>query len=443
MKKLFTLVFVSLVLLNLVGCIEPTQTTTPTTTIPTTSIPIGQPGSFQKLIADVPRILSPDVSDDDLSNLIKGNGSFAFDIYQTLKKNNTGNLFYSPYSISTALAMTYAGARSDTEKQMSDTLHFTLPQIRLHAAFNKLALQLESRGQGAKGKEGESFSLNVTNALWGQKDYAFQPDFLNTLAQNYDAGMNLLDFMQFPEDSRVIINKWVSDQTNNRIKDLLPQGSVNNFTRLVLTNAIYFDAAWKYPFAKESTRNGDFNLLDGSTVIVPMMSHRGGFSYTEGSGYQAIELPYDGDEISMVILLPDTGKFTSFENSIDYTKVSNILSNLKSGDIDLTMPKFRFESSFSLKGSLAAMGMPIAFTEQADFTGITSKRELSITDVVHKAFVAVDEAGTEAAAASGVVVGIVSIPQQSLTIDRPFIFLIRDIRTGAILFIGRVLNPAS
>jgi serpin B len=437
MKKVFTFICVSVMLLSLVGCTTPAQTTAQTTTTPT-----GQPVSFQILKASEPRVTSPNVSDTDLSALVSGHSNFAFNLYQTLKKSNTGNMFYSPYSISTALAMTYAGARGDTEKQMNNTLHFTLSQTQLHPAFNKLALELASRGQGAKSKEGKSFSLNVANALWGQKDYNIQSDFLKTLAQNYDAGMNILDFIKSPEESRVTINKWVSDQTNSRIKDLIPQGAIDIYTRLVLTNAIYFDAAWKYPFAKEATRSGTFNLLDGSKITVSMMSHRAGFGYAKGNGYQAIELPYDGDEISMVILLPDAGQFTAFENSMDFTKVSDIIGNLKRADVDLTMPKFRFESSFSLRGSLAALGMPIAFSEQADFSGINGQHDLLIKDVVHKAFVAVDEAGTEAAAASGVIIGIVSIGT-TVTVDQPFIFLIRDIKTGAILFIGRILNPGN
>jgi serpin B len=254
--------------------------------------------------------------------------------------------------------------------------------------------------------------------------------------------MNVLDFITSPEESRITINDWVSNQTNNRIRDLLPQGSVNIYTRLVLTNAIYFDAAWKYPFPKDLTRNGTFKLLNNSTVSVPMMSHRAGFSYAQGEGCQAVELPYEGNEISMVILLPDEGNFTAFENALNYDYISDIIGNLQTTDMSLTMPKFRFDSSFSLKQYLAEMGMPLAFSEMADFSGINGNDELTITDMVHKAFIAVDEEGTEAAAASGVVVGIVSMPQTSVIIDRPFILLIRDNATGAILFVGRVLNPS-
>jgi serpin B len=445
MKKIFVFLFVAIMLMSLGGCIKAAPTTqTTVTTTPTTTSPTIKPVSFQVLKSDEPRVASPNVSDTQLSSLVSGNNAFAFNLYQQLIKNNTGNVFYSPYSISTALAMTYAGAAGDTAKQMSTALQFTLPQAQLHPAFNQLALDLASRGQNAKGTNGKSFSLNIANALWGQQDYKIQSAFLNTLAQNYGAGMNLLDFSNSPESSRVTINDWVSQQTNNRINDLLPQGSIDSLTRFVLTNAIYFDAAWQDPFAKESTHNQTFNLLNGSTVTVPMMSRDGGYSYIKGTGYQAVELPYDGDEIAMDIIMPDAGKFNTFDSSMTADKVNGIIGSLQNSFIALTMPKFSFDSSFSLKSALSALGMPIAFSEtNADFSGITGNTDLHISDVVHKAFVAVDEEGTEAAAATGVVIGLAAMPQYSMTVDQPFIFLIRDIKTGAILFVGRVLNPAS
>jgi serpin B len=253
-----------------------------------------------------------------------------------------------------------------------------------------------------------------------------------------------LDFIKSPEDSRVTINNWVSDQTNSRIKDLLPQGSIDSLTRFVLTNAIYFDAAWQYPFAKESTHNGTFNLLNGSTVTVPMMNHEGSYSYIKSTGYQAIELPYSGNEIAMDIIMPDAGKFDTFESDLTADKVSGIIGNLKSSFLVLDMPKFSFDSSFSLNTALSALGMPVAFDDiKADFSGITGNTDLHISDVVHKAFVAVDEEGTEAAAATGVVMGLAALPQDAMTVNQPFIFLIRDVKSGAILFVGRVLNPAS
>ena len=432
-------------LLSLAGCTKTTSTATTTlpTTSPVTTSPTSQAVGFKVLKADAPRVTAPNVSDTQLSSLVKGNSAFAFTLYQQLKKDNTGNLFYSPYSISTALGMTYAGAVGDTEKQMGSALHFTLPQGQLHPAFNQLALDLASRGQNAQGTNGKSFALNIANALWGQQDFTIQPAFLKILAQNYGTGMNLLDFKNSPEPSRVTINNWVSDQTNNRIKDLLPQGSITPATRFVLTNAIYFDAAWQNPFAKESTSNGNFNLLNSSTVSVPMMNHEGSYSYVKGSGYQAVELPYSGNEVAMDIIVPDAGQFNTFESGMTADSISGIIGSLKSSFMVLALPKFQFDSSFSLKQALSALGMPVAFTDKADFSGITGQPNLIISDVVHKAFVAVDEEGTEAAAATGVIMVGAAMPANSLTVDRPFVFLIRDIQTGAIIFIGRVLNPAS
>ncbi|MGD9117702.1 MAG: serpin family protein, partial [Dehalococcoidia bacterium] len=384
--------------------------------------------------SDEPRDTSPDVSAPDLSTLVEGNSQFAFDLYQQLKSEE-GNLFYSPYSISLALAMTYAGARSETETQMADALDFLLSQDRLHPAFNALSLELDSRGEGAQGKDGEGFRLNIVNAIWGQKDYTFLADFLDVLAVNYGAGLRVLDFIGAPEESRVTINDWVADQTEDRIEDLIRPGLINSMTRLVLTNAIYFNAAWLNPFDEDITRDGNFYLLDGSPVTVPMMSQSEYLGYAEGDGYLAVELPYDGEELSMVILLPDSGQFEAFENSLSAEPVAAIIENLNYREVALTMPRFEFDSEFSLLEALSALGMPVAFSGGADFSGMTGNRDLFIADVVHKAFVAVDEAGTEAAAATAVVMEMTAVPDVvEVSLDRPFIFLIRDIETGAILF---------
>jgi serpin B len=396
------------------------------------------------LMSDKPRETSPDVSQADLALLIDGNTAFAFDLYQALKEKD-GNLFYSPHSISVALAMTYAGARSDTAEQMADTLEFLLEQERLHPAFNWLDVELASRGEGAQGKDGEGFRLNIVNAIWGQKDYSFLTEFLDVLAENYGAGLRILDFMTEPEKSRITINEWVSDQTEDRIKDLIPQGAIDALTRLVLTNAIYFNAAWEYPFDEDMTADGPFYLLDGGQVTVLMMKQTESFGYAHENGYQAVELLYDGDELSMVILLPASGNFEAFEEGLEAQQISDIISDLQLAQVTLTMPKFEFDSEFSLKDTLAEMGMPAAFSEAADFSGMTGTRDLCISEVLHKAFVSVDEAGTEAAAATAVIVGETAVPGQSaeVTVNRPFIFLIRDIDTGAVLFVGRVLNPGA
>ncbi|MBI4304565.1 MAG: serpin family protein [Chloroflexi bacterium] len=403
-----------------------------------------QPAAAEVVRSDKPRVTAPAASKTDLATQVDGNSIFAFNLYQVLRETD-GNLFYSPHSISVALAMTYAGARGDTLKQMADTLHFILGQDKLHGALNALDQELARRGEGAKGKDEKGFRLNVVNAIWGQKDYKFLSQFLDVLAENYGAGLRVLDFIKAPEPSRITINKWVEDETEGRIKDLIPQGAINDLTRLVLTNAIYFNAAWLYPFNKEATANLPFILLNGSQVSVPMMRQTKSYGYAAGDTYQAVELLYDGRELSMVILLPNSGQFASFEKSLDVKLIKEIIGKLGNRQVALTMPKFEFDSTFNLKKTLTAMGMGIAFDpDAADFSGMTGNRELYISDVLHKAFVSVDEAGTEAAAATAVIVGTTSLPAEpiTVTIDRPFIFLIRDIPAGEILFVGRVLNPA-
>ena len=401
-----------------------------------------QPASGDVLKSDKPRV-SPAVNQSGLAELVGGNNAFAFDLYQVLK-GSPGNIFYSPYSISLALAMTYAGARNTTEKQMAAAMHYTLPQDRLHPSFNGLDQELSGRGQGAKGKDGKGFRLNIVNAIWGQKGYPFLAPYLDLLAEDYGAGLRTLDFRTAPDASRVTINNWVEDQTEQRIKDLIPPGAIDPLTRLVLTNAIYFNAAWANNFEKSATQPADFHLADGSTVRVPTMHQTERLGYAESSGFQAVTLPYDGRELEMVVLLPGQGKFAEFEKSLNAGKVDSVIKDITPKQIALSLPGFKYESQFSLGKILAAMGMPVAFSGQADFSGMTGDRELSISEVVHKAFVEVDESGTEAAAATAVIMRATAMPVMPLEVkvDRPFIFLIRDIQTGSVIFIGRVMNPA-
>ena len=395
--------------------------------------------------SEAQRVASPNVAEADVAELAARSNAFAFDLYQAVREDKD-NLFYSPYSISLALAMTYAGARGETEQQMADTLHFTLPQDRLHPAFNALDLELASRAEGTEGQDGEGFRLNIVNSIWGQSDYSFVPEFLDVLAKDYGAALRLLDFESAPEESRKTINEWVSDQTEGKIEDLIPQDAVSELTRLVLANAIYFNAAWSHPFEEKQTQDGAFHLLDGGQVTIPMMQQTELFGYSEGEGYQAIELPYVGEKLSMVILLPASGRFEEFERSLDAERVDAIVEDLAQKNVALTMPKFDFDSSFQLADTLAGMGMPDAFSpETANLAGMDGTRKLFIQDVMHKAFVSVDEAGTEAAAATAVVVGITSAPSSpvEVTVDRPFVFLIRDIEINVILFVGRVVNPST
>jgi serpin B len=424
MKKIVLLIATVILISSFVAC----------------SVPAASANYIQ---SDKPRITSPTVENSDLATLVDGNTAFTLNLYQQLK-DKEGNIFYSPHSLSVALAMTYAGARGETEQQMAEALSFYLSQDRLHPAFNYLDQLLASRGEGAQGKDGEGFRLNIVNDIWGQKDFSFLSDFLDTLAENYGAGLRILDFINAPEESRVAINDYISEKTEEKIKDLIPEGVIDPMTRLVLTNAIYFNAAWLYPFSEDLTSDGIFHLLDGGEVTVPMMHQGESLGYTEGNGYQAVELKYDGEELSMIILLPDSGQFKNFEKALDAGLLNDIINNLESQQVELTLPKWEYESSFMMKEVLKAMGMPIAFTDAADFSGMTGKRDLYIDEVIHKAFVSVDEAGTEAAAASAVIMKLTAMPIDTavVTVDRPFIYLIRDIDTGAILFFGRVVNPA-
>lgn len=403
----------------------------------------GQPASASEVKSDKPRDTSPNVSTADETTLVNGNSEFAWDLYQVVKAED-GNLFYSPYSISLALAMTYAGAKGDTAKQMADTLHYDLSQTALHPAFNSLALELASRGQGAQGKDEKGFRLNIVNAIWGQKDYKFISAFLDLLAENYGAGLRVLDFIKDPNASRETINNWVSEQTEGRIKDLIPEGAITPLTRLVLTNAVYFNAAWREKFEESATQNGQFHLVNGTEVTVPMMRKTDSYGYVKSGNVVGVELPYDGNELSMVILTNATGTFTDFEKGLTFSKVNELIDGIRYSEVRLTMPKFEFESKFGLKETLQGMGMALPFQDNADFTGISTQSDLHIDDVIHKAFISVDEAGTEAAAATAVIVGTTSMPveQAVVTLDQPFVFLIRDIQTGAIIFIGRVMNPA-
>ena len=400
--------------------------------------------SADEVRSDEPRQTPASLPANELTELVNGNNTFAFDLYRQVRQGSD-NLFFSPYSISMALAMTYAGARGDTAHEMAGAMQFYLPNDSLHPAFNYLDQQLAARGEGAQGKDDEVFRLNVVNAIWGQKDHAFNSDYLDTLARNYGAGLRVLDFKTQPEPSRVTINKWVEEQTESRIKDLIPQGAIDSLTRLVLTNAVYFNAAWESQFEESATSPGVFHLIDGREFTVPMMRQTAYFGYGEGAGFTGVELPYDGNELSMVILLPDEGQFEAFENALDNEVLRGAVGSLQRTRMDLTMPKFKMETSFELNDALAEMGMKAAFDPAlADFSGMDGTRDLYITDVIHKAFVEVDECGTEAAAATAVIVGQTSMPADpiAVTIDRPFLFLIRDIETGTVLFLGRVMNPA-
>ncbi len=392
--------------------------------------------------SDKDRDPEPDVDEAQLSELVEGNTVFALDLFQEIK-DEAPNLFYSPYSVSSALAMLYAGARGATEKEMAGALQFTLSQESLHPAFNALDLELESRGETAQGRDGEGFRLNIANALWGQHDYTFLPGFLDVLAENYGAGMRLLDFRTSPEPSRATINHWISQQTEERIPELLPPKSITSITTLVLTNTMYFNAAWAFPFPELGTRDGTFTLPDGGSVTVPLMTQEEWFKTGRGAGYTAVEVLYDGRELSMVIVLPDEGQLEAIEESLTPDWFTEMLASLSRQYVQLTMPRFSARLKLNLNAPLVTLGMTSAFTPMAaDFSGIDGTCLLYVGTVLHEAFILVDEAGTEAAAATAVIV-VPGIPPPPIpiVIDRPFLFFIRDIATEAILFAGRVADP--
>jgi serpin B len=343
--------------------------------------------------------------------------------------------------------MTEAGARGETATQIREALSVTLEGDQFHAAINGLDLDLMAHAGSTDGVQ-----LNIVNSTWAQSGWDFRVAYLDLLARYYGAGVNLLDFQSYPDSSRVIINTWVADQTNQRIKDLIPQGAITPLTRLVLTNAIYFLADWLYTFDKALTTDEQFTKLDNSTVTVPLMQlgdsdEEVRMLYCRVGDVRAIDLPYRGGRLCMTVMLPDKGEFPAFERSLTVEKIDQIVAAMDSTNLPpVRLPKFTFTTgSISLVPVLKALGMVDAFDGgKADFSGIDGRRDLVVSDVIHKAFIAVDEQGTEAAAATAVIFRETSIPVDPprFIADRPFIFTIRDTQTGVILFMGRVLDPS-
>jgi len=412
---------------------------------------------FEFVASDRSRDRSPQCSAEDLSRLTGDNASFAFDLYRELR-HEEGNLLYSPHSLSEALAMLYAGSVGQTRQEMKETLHFTLAEDRLHSAFNFLDLELASRGEAMVAEPGGEppVRLIVANSLWSARGSHLLPSFLDTLARNYGAGVRQLDFRGDPDGSRIVINQWIEEKTYGRLRDMVPPGDlISPITVLVLVNAVYFKAKWAQPFDENATTQADFHLLDGTTSSVAMMEFNDpeyGFDYAAGDGWQAIDLPYltmieqistgFWHELSMLVLIPDEGRFAEFDNKLDYASLQSMDRELSYTSVHLFFPRFSFESYFKLKPILSDMGMPSMFLGGLDGIDGGAGR-LYVRDVLHKAWISVDEKGTEAAAATSIGVESAGAEPILLRIDRPFIFLIRDVDTGAILFIGRVLDPSA
>jgi serpin B len=385
------------------------------------------------------RITTPSLVNGDLATLATDNRHFAWDLYDAVR-TSPGNLLFSPVSISIALAMTYGGASNNTAAQMASTLHFSLPPERLHPTFNALDLALEA--PPPSGSDPGTYELTLANALWAQNGFPFLAGYLDLLAANYGSGVHLVNFA-VPDAARTEINQWVSDETTGKIPALLSTGDVTTDTVFVLTNAVYFHAAWQYPFAPNSP-DAAFQTPSGP-MQVPMMTATSTFGGTTGTGYTAVDVPYKGGT-SLFLIVPDAGTFDAFEAALTFAQLDAIItapSPMSQTSVALSMPRFAFGSSLRLKDTLSAMGMTDAFTSPpADFSGMDGRTDIFLMDVIHKATISVDENGTLATAATAVIAGDAGGPPLELVVDRPFLFAVLDDATNTILFLGRVLDPS-
>jgi serpin B len=375
-------------------------------------------------------------AEGDVQAVVEGNTQFALDLYAALREES-GNLFLSPHSISTALAMSYAGARGETARQMAGVLHFSLEPGRLHPAFAAMLLSDQAT------REESGYRLDVANAAWGQKGYGFLEDYLALTREYYNAGFREVDFVEGTEQARQIINAWVEDQTEHRIKELLQRPDLDPATVLVLTNAIYFKGSWASRFDEKYTKDGPFWMNEKDNVVVPMMHQVARFPLAALDNLDILELPYQGDRLAMVVLLPKKRDgLTALEKSLSRENLDRWLGLLGPQPVRLSLPRFKLERRFELSRTLQAMGMIDAFAAgKADFSGMTGNRELFISLVIHQAEVEVNEEGTEASAATAVVHKR-GAPPTAFVADHPFLFLIRDRQSGSILFMGRVVNPS-
>ena len=394
-------------------------------------------------LAAMPPTTSISAPAADQSEAVKGSNAFAVDLYGRLS-TKPGNLFFSPESISTAFAMTYAGAHGQTATEMARVFHFTLPPARLHPAIGALLAGMNAPHQG--------YALSVADALWAEKDENFLPAYLKLVEANYGAGFHPVDFKSAPDSVRATINAWVEKQTNDKIQNLLGPGAVTPLSRLILTNAIYFKAAWADQFSKNATENDDFHLSAGKTIQAPTMHNSGGYEYFKGPSFQALLMPYEKDEISMLILLPDNiDGLPALERSLTAANLDKWIASLSyAHEVIVSLPRFKITQQFELSSTLEGLGMKTAFDGNiADFSAMTGDKSLVISAAIHKAYIDLDENGTEAAAATAVVMEMATAmrplspppPPIIFTADHPFLFLIRENASGAILFMGRVTDP--
>ena len=408
--------------------------------------PISKPKGVVYAQSELTRELEPKLDLDSLKSLSTSNATFAFNFYDQVR-DSEGNLIFSPLSLSVALSMALAGAKGDTRQEMLDAMSLQSLGDESSPTFNALLLALEGSQQELEGEdEASTFQLNIANSSWGQSGFEFTPDFLDTLALHYGAGMYQVDFSQDPEAARKAINAWVEDETNDKIKNLIPEGAIKALTRLVLANAIYFKGGWMHTFMENGTKDAPFTLLDGSRTTVDMMRMaEEDLRYIKAENFQAVTLPYKSRDFSMLLVLPNEGDFKAVEGELVAEMLSTIMEGMQYLPVNLRMPKFDFETALNANEVLESMGMVQAFIpDVANFSGMTTEDPLYISDVVHKATITVDEQGTEAAAATAIIMATKSMPISDpidLVLDRPFLFAIMHEPTGTILFLGRVVQP--
>jgi serpin B len=389
------------------------------------------------IIEEIPKKILVETSEENIEAVVLSNNEFALDLYRSLNKGEGENIFYSPYSIFSALSITYEGSREKTAEEIASVLHLPEEDV-LRSGFGALYNQIN--------KEKE-YELNTANALWAQKDYPFLEEYIDVIRQSYGGEVTNLDFVRETEKSRETINEYIEEKTNDRIKDLIPQGILSPLTRMVITNAIYFKGKWKLEFDKEDTRELDFYLTSENSVKTEMMfmkPEEEKFNYLETEEIQVIELPYQGEEVSMFVFLPK-GDIEIIESELNSEKLKEYKEGMIKTEMDgIYLPKFEFDTKYFMKETLISMGIDSAFFYgKADFSKMDGTKELVIDDVIHQAYVGVDEEGTEAAGATAVIIGLTSAPsnEKIFMADHPFIFIIQENKTESILFIGRVSDP--
>ena len=391
------------------------------------------PDSYKEKIIPVKLADDKNYTAEKLNSLVDSLNKFSFDFYHNISENKNENIFFSPYSIFVALSMAYEGARGNTSAQMYNLLNFFQNDSATQGSFAKIYNLLNQKQTGYK--------INTANAFWIQQNYPFLPDYINILENYYLAEANELDFSENVEAAK-IINSWIENQTNGKIKDMIDPGALSEFTRLVLTNAIYFKGLWENPFDPKYTSQADFNINSSETIKVDMMSLSDStFNYTETDELQFLKLPYQGNDLSMIVILPKENNVSIVDSLLNTVNIEDWNSSLNETKINVDIPKFKFKTEYNLNNILTKMGMIDAFSEDyADFSGMDGTKNLFISDILHKAYVEVNEEGTEAAAATAVII-TTGMTTTTFNADHPFVFLIQHESTGAILFMGKIMNP--